>query len=232
MKRRSITISISGVIVLLATIIISAICIDDWSGLTGWAFSAILWSEIIFFCGLVFVEWIAERTEQIITRASLYVILSAYAIINIPGSILYIAFYKDACTSFAVVEVALLSLAAVAIVVSLATSKSIRQSNEKTMNAVATIEAMVERLNKLAIAPECKVYSSALKKVSEDLKFTDISVSVPEDAEIDGAISSIEVAVISESENATETIKEALIRLNSLISKRKISTSSCKKGRI
>lgn len=56
MNRRSKTILVSGVILLIATIIVSLICIDDWSGVTGWAFVTMLWSEVVLFGGLVFVE--------------------------------------------------------------------------------------------------------------------------------------------------------------------------------
>ena len=232
MKRRSISISISGVITLIATIIISTLCIDDWTGLTGWAFSTLLLTEILSFGGLVLVEWIAERTEQIIIRSTLYVLLSAYAVINIPISIIYMALLKEADTSFVIVEVVLLSIVAIAIVVSLTTSKSIRQSNGKTMNTVASIEAMIERLNRLSVSPQCEAYSVALKKLSDDLRFTDISASVPEDAEIDGVISAIEIDLATENDNTGEKVKTALVRLNSLIAQRKLTASESKKGRV
>lgn len=232
MKRRSITISISGLITLIATIITFTLCIDDWSGLTGWAFSTMLLTEVIFFGGLVLVERVAERTEQIIARSTLYALLSAYAVINIPVSIIYMAFFKAANTSFAVFEVILLSIFVIAVVVSLATSKSIRHSNDNTMNTVAAIEALIDRLNRLAVSPQCNAYSALLKKLSDDLRFTDISASVPEDAEIDGIISVIEVELSNENENSAETVKSALVRLNTLIAQRKLTASACKKGRV
>jgi hypothetical protein len=232
MKRRSITISIIGVITLIVTIIISTLCIADWSGLTVLAFSTIIWTEVVFFGGMVLVEWAAERTEQVFTRSALYVLFSAYAVINIPVSILYIAFLKQARTSFVIVEVVLLAVIAIIMVVSLSASKRVYQCNQKTMENLAGIEAMIERLNKLAVSPECETYSSALKKLSDDLRFTDISASAPEDTEIAVAISSIEIEVKSAGENTAETIKETLVRLNSLIAQRKLAVCASKKGRV
>ncbi len=221
MNRRSITISISGIITLLTTIIIGLLCMDDWPGLTGWAFCAILWSEFVFFSGLVFTEWAAAKTEQIITRSALYVLLSGYAILNILVSILFIAFFQEAASAFAGIEVVLFALSA--IVISLTASKSIRQSNELTLHNVLNIDSMIERLNKLAVTPKCEAYSPSLRKAGEKLRFADHSVQVPEDAEISNTISSIEIDVANDSGNMNDKIKANLIQLNTLIAKRKIS---------
>lgn len=232
MNRRSMTISISGVIALLATIIIAIFCIHDWSGLTGWAFSTILWSEIIFFGGLVFVEWVAEKTEQLITRSALYVWFSGYAIVNIPVSILFILFFKQAISAFIVIEVLLLAVVVIAIVLSLSISKGIHQSNKSTMEHVISVESMVERLNKLAVTPTCKAYASALRKMGEELRFTDCSVGVKEDEEISKVIAEMEIDAANDDEKAGNTIRDNLVKLKDLIAKRKLSASSVKKGRV
>ncbi len=232
MNRRSKTILISGGITLLATLIISFICIDNWSGLTGWAFATMLWSEVVFFGGLVFVEWISKKSEQIMTRALLNAIIAAYAVINFLISVLYMTLLKEANTSFAVVQVAILAVAAVSMVISLAVSKGVQRANEHTMTAVENVEAMIARLNKLALCPECECFASTLKKMSDDLRFTDISKVVAEDADISDVISTIEVELGSMDEFTHEKIKEALLRLNTLILQRKISVSAVHKGRI
>lgn len=232
MNRRSKTILVSGVISLIATIIVSLICINDWSGLTGWAFVTMLWSDVALFGGLVFVEWSAEKSGQIITRSSLYAIIVAYAIINFLISIFYMTLAKEAATSFAVVQVVILAVASVGIVISLAASKGVQISNEHTAKAVENAEAMIERLNKLALCPEYERFASVLKNASEDLRFTDISKSVAEDAEISNVISTIEVEIGSTDESTYERVKTALVHLNTLISQRKISVNAINKGKI
>lgn len=232
MSRRNKTIVAVGLIVLMATVIIATLCIDDWSGITGWAFGTMLWSEIAFFGGLMFVEWIAEKSEQIITRSTLYTLLSLYAFINIFISILYISAFKEATTSFVIIQVILFAVTAITILVSLTVSRSVYLSNAKTMGAANNAEALIERLNKLALSPACEKYAPAIEKLSNDLRFTDISESVPEYAEISDTISSIELASIDESENASEAVSKAFIRLNSLIAKRSLSVGATKKGKI
>lgn len=232
MNRRSKTILVSGVILLIATIIVSLICIDDWSGVTGWAFVTMLWSEVVLFGGLVFVEWFSEKSEQIITRSSHYVIIAAYAVINFLISIFYMTLLKEATTFFAVVQVVILAVASVGIVISLAASKGVQRSNEHTVKAVENAEEMIERLNKLALCPECDRFASTLKKMSDDLRFTDISKTVAEDTEISNVISTIEVEIGNTDEGTYEKIKMALVRLNTLILQRKISVNAVNKGKI
>lgn len=230
MKRRNIVLSISGAAVLLATAVLSALCIKDWSGLTRGAFCAVLWSETAFFGGSVFVEYAAAKTEQIITRAALYSTLSCYAVINIAVSLLYIARFQQAVTSYVVIETVLLAIAAVVIVVSLAASRSVHQANEKSMEQLAAVESLIERLDKLSAAPAYQAYSAALKKLSEDLRFTDMTVSAPEDAGIGQAISAIETE--GGSGDASEAVKANLIQISALISQRKAAAGAAKKGRI
>lgn len=232
MNRRSKAILISGVIALLATIIITVLCIDNWSGLTGWAFIAMLWSVVVFFGGLIFVECISEKTVQIVTRSALYTVISAYSVINFCISFLFMILFKENNISFAVIQAVLLTVAAIIIIISLAASKGIQRINGKTMEAVSNIETMIERLNKLAIHPECEQFAAMLKKLSSDLYFTDISKSVPEDVEISNIISAIEIEVNDINEKKNDSIKANLVRLNTLISQRKNSVSVINKGKI
>lgn len=232
MNRRNRTILISGVMMLLATIMISLFCMKDWSGLTGWAFAAMLWSEIVFFGGLIFTEWISERTEQVITRSMLYTVIFAYSVINFLVSVCYMTLLKEAGTSFTVIQIVLLVIAAIAIFISLTVSGGVQKGNEHTLKSTAKVDAMVERLNKLAVCPECEPFSSSLKKLSDDLRFTDTSKVVSEDAEISDVISNIEIAADSVEESFNEKMQAALVRLNTLISKRKISVNAVNKGKI
>ena len=230
MKRRSIILATSGAIIVFATVIISLLCIKDWSGLTKGAFCAILWSEIAFFGGAIFVEYAARKTEQVITRSALYSTLSCYAVTNMIVSTLCIACFRQAVTAYAVTEVVLLAIAAVVIVVSLSASKGVYQASEGTRNQLAAVEALIARLDKLAAASAYQAYSAALKKLSEDLRFTDMTVSAPEDSGIEQAISAIEME--GGNEDSSETIKANLVRINTLINQRKLTVSAAKKGRI
>ncbi len=231
MNRRN-AISICGIITFIATIILSKMCIDDWSGLTKWAFGTILGSEIVFFSGLLFAEYISQKTEQIITRVALYVLLSAYMLINVAVSVVFITSYKDENTSFVNTEVIIHALLFIAIIVFLTAGRSIYKSNRKTMANLANAEAMIGRLNKLAALDKCLAYRSALNKISDELRFSDISSPVLEDMEINKAISVIELEIVNDTETSEKVIKDALINLKSLVAQRNITISMAKKGNI
>lgn len=196
------------------------------------ASSTILWSEIAFFGGLLFVERVAQKTEQVITRSSVYFLLSAYAVINILVSIVYITFFKQSFTSFLVFQIVLFAVVAIAILIFLTASRSIYKANAQTNQTVAGVQAMVDRLNELALNPEYDHFSSTLKKLSEDLRFTDLSTNAPEDAEILDAISVIEIELGHLNENTGETVKSILGSPEFIDYQRKVSTGAIKKGRI
>lgn len=226
------SISICGIVTFIATIILSEMGIDDWSGLTKWAYYTILGSEIIFFSGLLWAEYISQKTEQIITRVALYLLLSTYTFINIVVAIIFILFYKNENTSFINIEVIINALLFTAIVVFLTASKSIYKSNQKTMSNLNNVTAIIERLDKLATVDKCLAYRPTLNKLSEDLRFSDVSSPVWEDSEINKTISVIEIEVMKNSDTSDKTIKEALVNLNSLIAQKSIAISLSKKGNI
>lgn len=232
MNTRCKAILICGIITLLATSIISSLCISDWEGVTKWAFTAILWSEIVLFGGILFVERISQRTEQIITRVLLYTIISLYSVLNLLVSAIYIASFKDGSTSFTIIQVAMFAVATISFVISIVASKAVQQSNEHTMATVENTEQMVERLKKLAVCPACEKYASTLRTLSDDLRFTDISKVVAEDADISILISGIEVEIDSIDDSSDDKIKSALVRLKTLIAQRQISLSAANKGKI
>lgn len=234
MNRRSKAILLSGLIVIAATIFITLLCINEWSDLKKYAFSAIIWSEIVFFGGFIFVEWASKRTEQIIIRSGLYTLISAYAAINIIFSIIFsiitIAFFDKAVTLFMVVEAILFSIAAVVSIILFVLSRSLYRLNEQTMKSVENVESMAERLNKLSENPNYERFSDTLKKLSQDLRFTDVSVNCLKDDEINNIISDIEFENLDE--KSDEKIEDFLIRLKSLINQRKVFIETSKKGRI
>lgn len=232
MYRRSIIILISGAITLMASIIIFLLSIKDWSGVTSLAVVAIVWSELVFFGGLTFVEWISKNVEQLIIRPSMYFIIAVYTGINILISILYMMLFKWFVIRFIIIEIALLVIAIIFTLISILSASSVRNSNEYTMKSVANMENIILMLDKLAISPECNDFATTIKKLKENLKFTDISKIVPEDKEIVEVVGDIETLISCKDETRNEKINKNLSILDALIAKRKIAVQSIQKGKI
>lgn len=232
MSRRIKVFLTCGLIALLATVAISLICADDWYGLTNWAFATMLWSEVFLFGGLTVIECLAKRSEQIVTRTLLYPIISIYAAVEFLISVLYMTLLNEATVSFEVLQVILLAVTLTAIAISIGAGKGAQSSSVRAARAVENTESMIERLNKLACRPECEPFAKALKGLSDDLRFTDISKTVAEDAKIIDIISAIEVRIACADGFDREQIEADIAHLNTLILQRKASVSAASKGKI
>lgn len=230
MSRRSRAILISGLTAFAATAAVALLCIRDWSGITGWAFLTMLWSETVFVAGLLFAERASELTEPVATRAVLYTVIAVYAVVNMAVSLLYMILFKKAYTSFGVIQVVLLAAALVITIVSFTASKGIRTENDRASNAVLQGEAMVNHLERQAADPACAAVSSMLRKLADELQFTDLSVIVQEDAEIEQILSEIETE--TGDGQSTESVRAKIDRLYTLIAQRKISARTAQTGRI
>ena len=126
----------------------------------------------------------------------------------------------------------MLAIATTSMTISLVASKSVKQANDHTINAVNNTEAMIDRLKKLADCPECEPYTSTLKRLSDDLRFTDTSKIVAEDGEISNLITTLEVEISCMNDSSHDKIKSLLVRLKTLIAQRQISLNAANKGKI
>lgn len=89
---------------------------------------------------------------------------------------------------------------------------------------------MVNHLERLAADPACAAVSSMLRKLADELQFTDLSVIVQEDAEIEQILSEIETE--TGDGQSTESVRAKIDRLYTLIAQRKISARTAQTGRI
>lgn len=233
MNTRNKTIIFSGIAILLATIITIMLCIRSWSTMAFIATAFIIWAELSFFLGLLAVEQMARWTEQIFLRSSLIVVSSLYSCSVIIASLVFLNLLPHTYTAFWIIQVILLMLSAVLFFVIYASSKSIRTANRRTGNAVTRIESMVHRLEILAASENHGSAASTLKALSEHLRYTDMSVSVSVDEDMEAMISSLEAEYSKDLNRLTQdTISKKVTALNSLIARRKIETASAKEGGI
>ncbi len=233
MNRRSKALLLSGIIAIFTTVFILVLCIKDWSGITPLASIYIVFAEAILFGGAILIERIASTAEQLIVRVSFYLQLLCYSAISIAISLIFMARYKHDFTLFLVLQLLLLSTAIILLIVMLFTGKAVKSFKEETMTAVIELDGLIARLNTLSASESAKAYSKALKKLAEDLRFTDTSTLVTSDAQIDRVISELQLELNKETEaQRSEFIEHDISLLNSLIAKRKVEVSSIRKGNI
>ena len=224
---------LSGMVILIATLLIVLINTRDWSGITAAAFLFMLWSEIVLFGGLIMIERLAARTSQILLRAGGGITVAAYSVITFVVSLVYMLSFKEAARSFFTLQFILLALAAILCMAFFAIGKSTKASNDAVSNSRSFHEDHINRLNILKADPANGAYAATLGSLAEDLRFTDISTVVPVDYEFDTVLLGLERELKHPDENlGKDKIESLCLTLKGLIAKRKIEVNAAKRGAI
>lgn len=233
MNRRGKTLLISGAVVIAVTAAILAICIEDWVDLIPLTAAFMFWAELVLFVGLTLTEMQAGATESIITRVSTGVVVSFYSVAAFLLSLLFMISFRESFKTFIVLQLLLLAVAAVTLLAANAASRGIRSSNTRTDSATELLSSYITRLGALAALNPIDGAELTLKKLADDLRFTDHSVVVGIDREIGDTISVLELELAKAADSRSDdTIKSEYVRLNSLIAQRKLETKAAKTGGI
>lgn len=103
MNKKEIPIGSIGILMLLLTIILSLSWIEDWSGLTKWAFGIMLYSEIAFFLSVLLLRAISKQTIS----NSKFVLPFALMVMRVLVCILCMAMFKKAIAFFVIAQIVL-----------------------------------------------------------------------------------------------------------------------------
>lgn len=233
MNRRSKTLLISGAIVIAVTAAILAICIEEWVDLIPLTAAFMIWAELVLFIGLALTEIDSGSSQSIITRASAGIVLSVYSGAAFLLSLLFMLSFRESFKTFMVLQLLLLAVAAVTLLTANAASKGIRSANARTDTATEQINSYITRLGALAALDAVKEAAPALKKLADDLRFTDHSVVVGIDREIGDVISVLELELAKSADSrSADKLQSEYVRLNSLIAQRKLEAKAAKTGGI
>jgi hypothetical protein len=232
MKGRLITIAVIGFTVMAVTVILTSLLPIDWVGITGTAYAAALWSEFVLFAGFAAVEILSDKTEEIITRTSIYAALAAYSSVNFVVSLLFMVFFKDSEKSFTAVQVLLFAALVIALTVILWLSRTVGQSANKTLAATRRIQDFIKRLGVLSAVPVLEPCKKEFEALADDLRYADASINVDEDDLIEAQIEGLEAEVQTPSPEFAMNVRAALVQLKSLVAQRRYSVKPLKRGRI
>ena len=110
-------------------------------------------------------------------------------------------------------------------------SKSVRNANDKTDNKLTSFNDMLLRFGPIADNLSDNDQAALLKKLAEELRYTDATATVEADFKIEKAISALELELQRE-EPKSDEISNLIIAINSAINERKTQIKSKKRGRI
>ena len=230
MNRRNKTLLIAGIIVMAASSLVGRLVITAWDIPRWTAFSFILFAELVFFGGLYVLDFAAEKTEQLFSRAGIITALSAYAVVSIGISICLARSLSFRLSRFWALQIVVLAVAAVACILILSAGKRIYESEHEKVASVALLQDHVNRLSEIAADEKAGRYGKAIGKLAEALSFTDTSRTVETDDAIADCVSSLEL-LFSDGAPDEEKIDAACKRLDFLIRKRSIEISPAQRGK-
>lgn len=231
MNNRSKTFAAIGAIAIIATVTICLICIKDWSGLTTLAFVFLLWAEVVFFGSGMLVERISAKSEGIITSSSWYIIGSVYSGIVFLLSLFNLGNHSTQSKWFWMIQIILIAVTLIALFLFSSVSKEVHRANNKTESLLNSFSSTVSRLALLSERVTDVDQATLLKKLSEELRFTDATAVVEADTKIENAVSAIELEIEKSSPDSS-AIENSIAAINSAIKERKVQLTTAKRGRI
>lgn len=234
MKNRNNAISIIGVIVVIFTGILFALLTKDRTTSMFICLGFIVGAEIVFFGGLLIIEYLSRTTSQIILRTVCGITLGVCSLASVLVSCVYMGRDVDSLRWFYSWQLIIWVLAIVVITIGYFTASSVKNSDTKTMKAVVTLTNVVNLLTSLSVDSRNTKYAEQLKKIADELRYSDTSSIVPSDELIQNAVAKLELALIQEygEDEKDSEIKNLLSEMSVLINRRKQEVKLAKVGGI
>lgn len=234
MKNRNSAISIIGVIIVVFTGILFALLTEDRRTSMFICLGFIVGAEIVLFGGLLTIEYLSRTTSQIIVRTVCGITLGVGSIASILVSCIYMGRDVDSLRGFYSWQLIIWVLAIIGITIGFFTASSVKASDTRTMNTVMTLTLVTDQLTSLSDDSRNTKYADQLKKIADELRYSDTPSLVPSDELIQNAVAKLEVVLVQEygeDEKDTE-IKNLLSEILVLINKRKQEVKLTKVGGI
>lgn len=234
MKNRNNAISIIGVTLVIFTAILFALLTEDRTRTMFICLGFIVGAEIVFFGGLLLIEYLSKTTSQIILRTVCGITLGIGSLASILVSCIYISRDVDILRGFYSWQLIIWVLAIVVLTIGYFTASSVNNSDSRTMNAVMTLAVVVDQLTTLSDDSRNTKYADQLKKIADELRYSDTSSLVPSDELIQNAVAKLEVVFVQEygEDEKDNEIKNLLSEMLVLISRRKQEVKLTKVGGI
>jgi len=228
MNRRIKLTGIIGILFLVATIAIYAIARPEYYVSTGLGFGFLLYGEIVFFAGILLIEYWALNASQIITRVGAGIPIQGYALIVIVASLIYMNSHSILVKGFLILQIVLFVLAFTVTVLMLNFAKTRKINDNRVLQADAMAKDFENQLRMIRENCDCK---DAIDKLIEGIKYSDTSTMVDADVELSDAIAELEREVKADEQNDS-AINLLIEKIEFLIKKRKLQTKSAKQGGI
>lgn len=191
-------------------------------------------AEIVFFGGLLAIEYLSRTTSQIIVRTVCGIIVGVGSLASILVSCIYMGRDIDSLRGFYSWQLIIWVLAIIGITIGYFTASSVKTSDTRTMNAVMTLTNIFDQLTSFSDDSRNTKYADQLKKIADELRYSDTSSLVPSDELIQNAVAKLEVVLVQEygEDEKDSEINNLLSEILVLINRRKQEVKLTKVGGI
>ena len=234
MKNRTSAISIIGVVLVVFTGILFALLTEDRRTSMFICLGFMVGAEIVFFGGLLAIEYLSRTTSQIIVRTVCGIIVGVGSLASILVSCIYMGRDIDSLRGFYSWQLIIWVLAIIGITIGYFTASSVKTSDTRTMNAVMTLTNIFDQLTSFSDDSRNTKYADQLKKIADELRYSDTSSLVPSDELIQNAVAKLEVVLVQEygEDEKDSEINNLLSEILVLINRRKQELKLTKVGGI
>lgn len=234
MKNRTSAISIIGVVLVVFTGILFALLTEDRRTSMFICLGFMVGAEIVFFGGLLAIEYLSRTTSQIIVRTVCGIIVGVGSLASILVSCIYMGRDIDSLRGFYSWQLIIWVLAIIGITIGYFTASSVKTSDTRTMNAVMTLTNIFDQLTSFSDDSRNTKYADQLKKIADELRYSDTSSLVPSDELIQNAVAKLEVVLVQEygEDEKDSEINNLLSEILVLINRRKQEVKLTKVGGI
>ncbi|UWP60790.1 hypothetical protein [Ruminococcus gauvreauii] len=128
-KRSKLLLSLGSVLV-IATVLSFLLIGKESMNTKKWiSFTFVLFAEIIFFSGMIMIERLADKSEQIILRAGGGSVIAAYSAVVIVISLIYMNFSNAGLKGFLIIQIILFAVALILEILFVHIAKEIMKKN-------------------------------------------------------------------------------------------------------
>lgn len=220
--------TIIGGVVLLATIFIFVLAYPVILPSTILGLVFLLYGEIAFFAGFALVDYWASKSSGIMTRAGMGITIGAYAIAVCISSVIYMNLHIVLYRGFLILQILLFVCAATVSLIFGVVSKSKAVNDSKVLKSDEMVRGFV---NELILVRDMTDKKASIDKLVEAMKYTDTSVMVDADVEIDEALVELKNIIMADELDELRFNKD-IEKIEFLIKKRNLQTRSAKQGGI
>ncbi len=232
MNKRGKVFLVSGTLIILLTIFLFFILTEERVTMTWLSFEFLLFAECVLFGGLMIIEHLSSKTSQIILRSGGGFTLIVYSTISMIVSLFYMILVRKSVRSFFSIQAVLIVVAVILFIIIITTANSVKENNDKILNTTNKMNGILDKINLLKNDLQNTVYTKSLNKIAEELRFSDISTTVPSDEELEHKLAKLELALLKEIDTKDVEVNGLLEEMLLLINRRKAEVKTTKVGGI